>query len=258
MDYYAYFLRGDAMTKGDKIFLAGGTFFLTACVIASIFALNEKRVSDIKFATVRGLAEEEVVSNVVIWKIKIDNVAENLKDVQEKRVSSMKEVLSFLKTNGIEDSSITINSAAISLPRDKNNKELDKNPEFEVSDTIVVKSEKVSEIQQCASKISDLMEKNIFVTTEITYLYTDLGNLRLKMIEDASKNALERAEKTVSVLGSRIVGLRSINHGSFSISPANSSAMDSDYLYSYGDESSAGYRKKVRLVVTATFSIEDK
>jgi hypothetical protein len=75
------------------------------------------------------------------------------------------------------------------------------------------------------------------------------------MIEDASANAYARAGRALKPFGAKVGKLRSLSHGNFVIKTAAASAVDRDYEWG-DDDGDAAYRKKVRLVVTASFNID--
>ncbi|MBI4970275.1 MAG: SIMPL domain-containing protein, partial [Candidatus Omnitrophica bacterium] len=81
---------------------------------------------------------------------------------------------------------------------------------------------------------------------------TGLGELKIEMLREATKDAKKRAEEIATSSGNKIGPIRSARMGVFQITPVNSyDTSDSGY----NDTSSL--EKRVTAVVKAEFAIQD-
>jgi uncharacterized protein len=82
------------------------------------------------------------------------------------------------------------------------------------------------------------------------YLFTKLDDLKVDMIGEATKNAVERGRKIAQSTGRDVGVLRSAQVGVFQITPKNSTEVSD-----YGLYDTTAIEKKVTAVVNANFSI---
>ncbi len=66
-----------------------------------------------RVVTVRGLCEKEVNANKVTWPIVTKEMGNDLSAIYNKIQANNQTILSFLKSNGIEDSEISVNPPAV-------------------------------------------------------------------------------------------------------------------------------------------------
>ena len=91
------------------------------------------------------------------------------------------------------------------------------------------------------------MGKGILISSKntwqpIQYSYTKLNEIKPEMIEEATKNAREVADKFARDSGSKVGKIKNANQGLFSI---------------YDRDPNSGVYKKVRVVSTIIFYLED-
>ena len=93
----------------------------------------------------------------------------------------------------------------------------------------------------------ELLQKGIAVTGgdyryNVQYEYTGLNKIKPQMIEEATKNAREAAEKFAKDSESELGKIKSASQGQFSITDR---------------DANTPYIKKVRVVTTVNYSLED-
>ena len=151
--------------------------------------------------TVKGLSEREVPADIAIWPITFQEAGNDLNDlfssIQEKNAL----IVEYLKNIGFKTEEISVSPPGI----------LDKQAagysgadtfkfRYSGDSTITVYSEKVDKIRDAMNSLVDLGKQGIAFArqgyqTQTEFIFTRLNDLKPEMIEEATKNAREVAEK---------------------------------------------------------------
>ena len=121
------------------------------------------------------------------------------------------------------------------------------NYRYNVTTVITVTSEKVDLVRGLISEQGELLKRGIAITSgeyryNVQYEYTDLNKIKPQMIEEATKNAREAAEKFAKDSDSELGKIRYANQGQFSINDR---------------DANTPYIKKVRVVTTVDYSLNN-
>ena len=196
-----------------------------------------------RVVTVKGLAEREVPADQVIWPITFKETGDNLLTTHTKVEADSQKVVAFLKKSGLEDSEFSFGAPEI---QDRNAEGMDmRGPRYTLTGSITVNSTKVDQVRRLMAAQKELIGEGVPVTTDkwnTVFLYTKLNTVKPAMVEEATKNAREVAQKFAADSGSHIGKIKSANQGQFSITDANQSTP---------------YEKKVRVVTTVTYFLKD-
>lgn len=177
-----------------------------------------------RIVTVKGLAEKEVMADIVLWPIDFKVAGNELSEIYSSLERDNSRIIEFLKENGIDSNEITISAPTI---EDKMLYQYDNNVaafRYVATQTVTVYSAKVDKVYTLTNKIGELVKENIALgnsnqfgsTTD--YIYTKLNDLKPEMIEIATKNAREVAEKFAKDSNSSLGKIKSANQGQFTIS----------------------------------------
>lgn len=196
---------------------------------------------------VKGLSEREVAADIAIWPITF-NVADNdlanlYQTIQQKNDS----VVAFLNKNGFKAEEITISAPAVV---DKQAREYDGDAasaryRYTASSTITVYSTQVDAVRQSMIKLVELGKQGIAITGDAystQFIYSKLNDIKPAMIEEATKNAREAADKFAKDSASSLGKIKRANQGQFSIE---------------NRDSSTAHIKKVRVVSTVEYYLSD-
>lgn len=203
---------------------------------------NRERV-----VTVRGLCEKEVSANKVTWPIVTKEVGNDLVALYTKIESTNKAITAFLAEGGIQPSEISVNPPQVYDYAAERYGNQDVRYRYQVTNVVVVTSDKVDLVRSLIQKQTDLLRQGIAVVAgdydyQTTYEYTDLNSIKPDMIADATKNAREAANKFAADSGSKIGKIKTAQQGQFSIE-------DRDPY--------TPFIKKVRVVTYIDYFIED-
>lgn len=209
-------------------------------------AVNNFRSFD-RTVDVKGLCEMEVKADKVIWPVVYKVMSNNIQDIYDQTDKNNEAIMEFLKRGGLEESEI---SAAIPSISDKFANEYggnDRTYRYISTNIITVCSDKVDLVLELMSKQSELLKKGIVTGSNkwenpVEFKYDGLNEIKPQMIEEATKNAREAAEKFAKDSDSRLGKIKSANQGTVTISDR---------------DSNTPHIKKVRVVTSITYYLKN-
>jgi len=175
--------------------------------------------------TVKGLSEQEFPADVVIWPIQFTLADNDLAALYGSLADNAVSIRAFLQTAGIVADEISVAAPAIT---DKSAQSYGgaQQPEFRYSavQTVTVYSTDVAKVRGVMSRLADLGKQGIALTggdyqNQTEYLFTRLNEVKPAMIEEATGNAREVAEKFAQDSNSRLGKIKKASQGQFTISP---------------------------------------
>ncbi len=203
--------------------------------------------------TVYGLADKIVTSDKAIMTLSFSENGNDINEINSKLNKNKKAIYSFLSGNGIEDKDIQEENVAIQDNYYEyyygENKGKIPDIRYKITKTIVIDTNKVNIAREIQNKITNLLENNIFVTTNIKYSYSKFDDLKLKLIEDATRDAMDRANHIAKVSNCNLKKLRNLYTGKFNILDGSNTAADSE-SWSNGETT---YKKRYRIIVNVTY-----
>lgn len=197
---------------------------------------------------VKGLAEMEVPANKVTWPLVYKSLGNNLNQLYDEIKRSNATITQFLKEKGLSEKEISINAPEIiDLQAERYGNDRASVYRYNVTTVITVTSDKVDLVRELISEQGELLKRGIAITSgdyryNVSYEYTSLNEIKPSMIEEATKNAREAAEKFAKDSGSELGKIRHAYQGQFSINDR---------------DPNTPYIKKIRVVTTIDYSLED-
>ena len=229
--------------KTEAVLLTIGLIAMGAEIRQGINNFVEKD----RVVTVKGLAEMEVPANKVTWPLMYKEVGNDLATLYNKISDTNSAFVNFLKKKGITENEISINAPEII---DMQAERYNSNPvpyRYNVTTVITVTSSKVDLVRNLISEQGELLKQGIAITGgdyryNITYDYTGLNDVKPQMIEEATKNAREAAQKFAKDSDSELGKIKRASQGQFSINDR---------------DANTPYIKRIRVVTTIDYSLED-
>lgn len=174
--------------------------------------------------TVKGLAEKDFMANSVTWPIQFQTQGNTLKEIFDLNEKYKKVILNFLISSGVSQEEIIILQPSVE-DRTRYYTSQDARPIYQYlsSNTITVKSENVNLIAELSLSIFELLKDSIPLEGssydgKINYSFNELNDVKPEMIEIATKNAREVAEKFAKDSLSHLGKIKTASQGQFSIS----------------------------------------
>ena len=203
---------------------------------------------------VTGSASQKVISDSASWTINFRTKKTLLKEGYSKLNSDAKVIKEFLIANGIEEKDIIFSSinSYENYRRLPNGSMTNDVETYTVYQSVTVKSNDINKFNDMSKKIDELVNKDINLNAErIEYFVSNLDDIKVKMVGEASKNAKLRAESMIAGTNGKIGVMNSAKMGVFQIVP-----VDSTEVNDYGINDTTAVEKKVVATVTATFTVK--
>lgn len=206
------------------------------------FEFREKERS----VVVKGLSQKEVNADVMILPIQFSKTNNDLNALYRDLDQDSKKLMDFLVKNGIQSSEITLKTPVVT-DRLGNMYGEDKNVTYRYLGTgkVLLYTKQVELGREILTKLAELGKEGIIIKIndyEVEYLYTKLNEIKPQMIEEATINAREVANKFAQDSKSTLGKIKSATQGQFSIT---------------NRDNNTPYVKSVRVVSTIEYYLKD-
>lgn len=200
------------------LLIALGLLALGLCIRSGIKGYGERD----RVVSVRGLCEKEVEANKVTWPIVTQDMGNDLATLYNRTQAVNAKILQFLKSNGITDQEISVNSPNVSDNVASSYDPSRVQSRYSLTNVIVVTSSDVNKVRSLIERQTELLKEGVAIIAETyryptTYEYTDLNKIKPQMIAEATQNAREAANKFGEDSGSRLGRIKTATQGQFSI-----------------------------------------
>lgn len=230
------------MEKG-RIF--SGMFIMLGLVVLGLMiprAVGKYRSYD-RTVNVKGLCEREVMADKVIWPVVYKVMANDIQSVYDQTDRNNAVIKDFLVSGGVDASEITISVPQISDKYATEYGSNDRAYRYIATNVITVCTDKVDLVLNLMSRQSDLLKKGVVTggnswENPVEFKYEGLNDIKPQMIEEATMNAREAAEKFAKDSQSRLGKIKTANQGTFTIE---------------NRDSNTPYIKRVRVVTSVTY-----
>lgn len=198
--------------------------------------------------TVRGLAEQEVNADIVIWPIRYTLADNDLSALYGNLDSSNNKILEFLARNGIEASAVTLSPPAITdrlaqAYSDNSGAEF----RYTAQQNLTVYSDDIDRIRSLMSSMSELGREGIVFSgaewdLQPEFIFSGLNDVKPQMIEQATREARAAAQKFAADSQSSLGKIKNASQGQFTITDR---------------DRNNPHIKNVRVVVTVEYYLAD-
>ncbi len=245
---------------------------VTACVLGGVMLIaaslvlagGVKAVGQNNSISVTGTAERMVESDGGKWTFSITKQAEPSQlsyvsnEIRAQQVATSK----YLVEKGITEKQITVQPITSNVVCQSQNqvmydslgRQQCSGPyTYSITATTIVESEDVELIRDLSLTAQQaLSQKGILIqSNQVEFFYNKLADLRVELLEEAGKNAKDRAEAIAKATGDRIGGVRSASQGVFQVTQRNSIEVSD-----YGSYDTSTIEKKVTAIVRASFEVK--
>lgn len=198
--------------------------------------------------TVKGLSEREFDADIVIWPIQFTVAGNDLAELYSAIEAGTTSIRGFLVENGFTAGEISVAAPMIT---DKSAQQYgnSQRPEFRytASQTVTVYSSNIVTVRAVMTRLSALGKQGIVLTggdhrSQTEYLFTRLNEVKPAMIEEATRQARQVAEKFAADSQSTLGKIKRASQGQFSIAAR---------------DRNNPHIKKVRVVSTVEYYLSD-
>jgi hypothetical protein len=197
--------------------------------------------------TVKGLSEREVDADIVIWPIQFTVASNDLAGLYSALDASTSRIRGFLEANGFTEDEITVAAPTIT---DKSAQQYGNNKaefRYVAVQAVTVYSTNIANARAVMTRLFELGKQGIVLTggdhrSQTEYLFTRLNAVKPGMIEAATRQAREVAEKFAADSQSTLGKIKRASQGQFSIA---------------NRDKNNPHIKKVRVVSTVEYYLSD-
>jgi len=176
-----------------------------------------------RYVQVKGLSEREVKADLAVWPINAVLTGNDLKTLKNSIENQNDLVYKFFLDQGFSDEELTRGMVNITDARSNlyNNNQYAGFRYLSKSE-FTVRTNDIKKLQNALSESLNLMSKGIVLGSKnewrpIEYIFTGLNELKPSMIEEATTNARQVAEKFARDSDSEVGPIRVARQGQFSI-----------------------------------------
>ena len=218
--------------------IIGIAIIVTAFILGQSF---KKRNENLDSISVIGLGTKDFVSDEILWSGSFTANSMDIKTAYGKIISDQKIVSNFFISKGFKPNEFTFGAVNFQKKfreiRTVNAENGYVNSEqvfngYEATQSISFSAKKnpqlMKRIEEVSSKTSELINSGIELTSNsIQYTYSNLPSLKQSLIENATRDANERANKIVKTANGDLGKLKGANMGVFQITGQGSTEEDS-------------------------------
>ncbi len=208
---------------------------------------------------ITGSAKQRIVSDLIEWSATVAAAAPDKLAAYRQLHADVDATVAYLKAQGVPDGAIFPDSAVVeevftTVYEGAGDDRIARQvlTGYRARQFVTVRSNDVQRIERVSREITQLLEKNIAVTSnQPSYYYTKLGDLKIEMLSAASKDARTRAESIVkSAGGASIAALRTADMGVINVNPANSTETSWE-----GNNDTSSLEKDIIAIVHVTYAL---
>lgn len=250
-------------SKIKSSIIIGIAIVVTAFILGQSF---KKRNENLDSISVIGLGTKDFVSDEILWSGRFATNSMDIKTAYSKIISDQKIVSNFFIGKGFKPNEFSFGAVNFQKKfreiRTVNAENGYVNAEqvfngYEATQSISFSAKKnpqlMKRIEEVSSKTSELINSGIELTSNsIQYTYSDLPSLKQSLIEKATKDANERANKIVNTADGDLGKLKGANMGVFQITGQGSTEEDS---YG-GNNDTFSKNKTARITVRLEYNLD--
>lgn len=202
-----------------------------------------------RYVTVKGLSEREVPADLAVWPINIVLTGNDLQSLRQEIEAQNEAVYQFFTSQGFASSELIRGVVNISDARANIYNTNAQNSAFRylAKSELTVRTADIPKLQRSLNASLELLSKGILFGSKnewqpVEYTFTGLNDIKPEMIEEATKNAREVADKFARDSDAEVGDIRVARQGLFSISNL---------------DANSPHIKKVRVVSTIDFQLVD-
>lgn len=240
-------------------FLFGIALVVATYVAASTWERVRTRPPE-RTIQVTGSAKKRIVSDQIAWSAEVAVVAMDRTAAYRELAAHAKAVLAYLASHGVPDAEVRVGAVTVHEVWDAET--VGSGPDriqrrvfrgFRLSQAVNVGSRDVERVERVSRGVTELLEQGVPVSSsEPSYFYTRLGDLKIEMLAEAARDARTRAENILEKAGgARIARLRYADMGVINVNPANSTETSWE-----GNNDTTSLEKDIITIVHVTFELE--
>ncbi len=211
---------------------------------------------------VRGAARKRINSDLAEWSVSISTTKPSRVEAYTALTKDSEEVRNFLKTAGLPESAVR--ASAVQLLEMTHEDVIEEGSKvrhktvfdgWRAAQNINVSSTDVALVERLSREATQLLEKGLVLSSDSPrYLFTKVGEVKIEMLAEASRDARQRAERMIEAAGggARVGRVEGIDTGVININPANSTETSWE-----GNYDTSSFEKDIITTVRVRFEVKN-
>jgi hypothetical protein len=209
---------------------------------------------------VTGSAKHRIVSDLIEWNATVTAEGKDKLAAYRKVHADVEATVAYLKAQGVPEGQIFPDSAVVeevftTVYEGKGEDRISRQElvGYVARQAITVRSNDVQRVERMSRQVTDLLEQDIAVISGApSYFFTKLGELKVEMLAEASKDARTRAENMLKAAGGASLSrLKDADMGVINVNPANSTATSWE-----GNNDTSSLEKDLIAIVHVTYALK--
>ena len=225
----------------------GGAFASQSLARALVTMRSQSSIS------VKGSASTDVKADLASWSATVQVSAETKDQGAMRLKEAMERVERYVQGNGFAADECTVSAVSVRAVMRKNEKGNDTNEveRHELSQHLAVKTPKVESIERIARSITDLLRDGVPVSSSApVYTISSIEDRKMRLLDQATRNAMDRARTLASSSGSGVGALLNASQGVVQVL-ARGSIDGGDW----GEYDTSTVDKTMRVVVSLEYAV---
>lgn len=208
--------------------------------------------------TVTGLAERDFVSDQIVWTGNYSRKAMELRTAYAQLKQDEEVIQEYLRNKGVKASELVFSSVSIekefNTRYDSEGRMLGTDfTGYNLKQSVTVDSRDIEKVEKISREVTALIERGIeFNSSNPTYYYTKLSELKIDLLAKASSDAQERAKTIAKHSGSDLGKIKKATMGVFQITGQNS---NEDYSFG-GAFNTSAKNKTASITIRIDYAVE--
>ncbi len=204
--------------------------------------------------TVTGSAKKPITSDLIVWSGYFSATSFSTSEAYAQLKGNQEKVKNYFVDQGLKETDMvfsSINTTPIYeiLPNGNYSNYVSA---YQLGQSVTIRSSDVEKITELSRKATDLINEGVdFSSDPPQYIYTQIADLKVEMLSEATKDARLRAEQIAESAGSKVGELRFAKMGVIQITP-----LYSNEVSDYGMNDTSSIDKDITAVVTCQFAIK--
>lgn len=208
---------------------------------------------------VTGSAKQRITSDLIGWSATVSAHAPDKLAAYRRLHADVDKTIAYFKSQGVPEGDIFPDSAAVeevytTVYEGKGDDRIARQvlTGYHAKQYVTIRSTDVQRIERVSREVTQLLEQDVAVESNAAqYFYTKLGELKIRMLSEASKDARTRAENMLKAAGgATLSSLRDADMGVINVNPANSS--DTSWE---GNNDTSSLDKDIIAIVHVTYGL---
>jgi len=242
--------------QDSRAVLLGAVAIFALGLTSSGYALGDGlrryKLAEHRSVTVRGVSERDVTADLATWSVRFSYQGTELASVQSSVYQQARSVRAFFQRAGFKPDEITDVDVTLSHSQPTDRYGAPAGPQLlTVSRSIQLRTNDVMKARAAYARQAELLRDGVELSSSnVTYTFTKLNDLKPEMIAEANQNARRSAQQFASDSGVAVGKLKTASQGYFSVGARDGE--DCDDCSSSGGSSPF---QKVRVVTTIDYDL---